>query len=257
MNPAPPSKSKPTPTPTPIFVPVKSRMALVWARGVYRDHLVLMEIEGGLWVASLDDGEIINWSGLACRCHRVVCEDEVDPHALAVLHGDSLSAALEVLTDIGLSAALVREDDSGRAVAFQFIEPASKDATANRDGPIDAAAGTDEVAAALKTMPPQLQDFAAECILSWMAQLKVSVPWNGRRGENSESLPGLPDWDIVIDLAKSIARMAPWYQRFVCRKVMDLCKAGLSAAQVDYPPNSGELFLPSRDWTPDVGELQS
>lgn len=243
--------------PASVALSVKSRMALLWARGMYRDHLVLMETADGLWVSDRDDGDVVKWTGFACRCHRLTREDGTSVLNGAVLHPEKLAVVLELLTGIGGRVALTREDDSGRAPAFEFIEPPGPDYATRPQSRQSDSERLSAVNAALAELPPAYHSFAAECILSWLDQFKLSSPWNGTRIVSPERIPGFPDLDILTDLARAIARTAPWYQRFLCRRLIDICKSELSAKQVDYPPAAGAGLEISEEWSPDFNGGES
>lgn len=229
--------------PTPIVLSEEDYFALLDSRAVNRDHIILMRMPGGLYVAHADDGEAIAWSGLACQCHVLRREDGVPVAFGAVLHDETVIAALEILTALGFRIALVGRDDSGRFGAFQFIEPARPRITA----------AIGEVGAAMGRLPAQLRGFACECIVSWLEKFSEASPWNGHQspGSNATEAQPLPDLDIVTDLGRALAGIAPLFQRQICRQLLDIVRKHSAMLRDENPSRAGRTFDPVREWTPE------
>lgn len=237
-----PSKTNET-VPTPVVLSPLSWKALIEARGVHRDFLILMRRAGGLWIADMDDSEAVQWTGLACRCHRLAREDGGPLTPGAVLHDDTVIVALEIFTSLGFRVALVCEDTPGHAEAFQFIDPARPRVTA----------ALGDVAEAMGRIPVQFRSFAAECIVSWLEKLGATIPWNGRysRVADHSKSPDLCDLDILTDLGRALSQLAPWAQRTLCRKVLDVVASEYAAIRADDAPADAPAFEPFQEWRPD------
>jgi hypothetical protein len=244
VNLPPSNKAKPTP----VVLSDESLLALREARVSYRDHLILMALPGGLWVADQDDGEAIAWTGLACQCHTLTRADGGPCESGAVLHGATVILALQTLTDVGCRVALVEEDTPGHAPAFQFIEPVRPAVPAS----------IDDVALAMGRLPAQFRSFASGCIISWLEKIRETLPANGHCSPRldliSTDTAVLPALNVVTDLGRVLARLNAFEQRHTCRLLLDMVKKNFGKGLAAVPPEEGAAFDPFRDWVPGESE---